>query len=632
VGFRLKLTEDRIAALQTKLPKMIGNALSDRSQIEAEWQRNNDQYDGKVTISDHPWPGASNFFVPLSETYTNAVAGRTTDAIHGPEPTFTVHHLNPAWVDTARAVQDWIEYRMRETLQLRKFSEKYMLTLAKHGTAFAMLPHQVLLEKRLEYDIELDDVIQNIDTKIAGPALIRPRLQDFLVPKQAETLRSSPWMAHRVMLTEDDLMVRQFSGIYQEEQVKKVLESPQTQPDEATRRETESQGFSTTAYDPFFEIWEWWGLFHLPGHKFATWIIVPMHLPTKTPLSGLVNFYPTQMNPFFFSNFQPNESGIYGRGICRMARSGNLEVNKLHKHRVDNAMVANTRMFTVKSGLFQTLGKKFKIWPGRMVPVGEHDDFQAVPIADTYRSTQEEELLTRRTLEQLVGLSDFSLSSGGGEGLKRVGATAALTAVQESGRVLNARLNHIRTMYAELAAWVLEMDAHFRPMEEIRQVLGEKAAQSMLAMFEAPVEAVRGHMIVELTASSATVNREMSKQSDILLVNIMSTYAQRYFQIAQLVLQPEIPDQLKQVGLSISKMMNELMRDILRDFDKRNDALVLAELEDVVRNRFNSLESQPAAREVAGTAGSTQAELIAAASAREGLGDEGRVLGSLLGT
>jgi hypothetical protein len=630
MGFRLAMTPERREHIRAKVGPMIRQALRDRAGIETEWQENDELYDGHVIPTDFPWPGSSSFAVPLAETYTNAVSGRLVDSAHAPDPTFHVRNLRPKWLETAQAASDWLEYRVRETIKLRNFSEKFMLTLSKHGSAVGFAPWLVQLSKRLKYNIEADDVNQEVGVDEVGPRLFRPKLQDFLFPKQTDVLREAPWRAHRVHLTEDDLQVRMFSNMYNEEATTKILNFAQMQPDEVTKRSHEMAGFATGSYDPFFPIWEWWGLLKLPGHKFATKLVIPYFLPSDEPLAILANFYPAQFDPFFMANFQPAETGLYGRGVCRMVRSGNIEVNKLHKHRVDNAMVANTRAFKVRNATFNTLGRKFRLWPGRLIPVGDMQDFEAIQLADVYQSTVNEELLTRRTLEQLVGLNDFALSSGGGHGLKRVGATAALTAVQESGRVLNFRLNHIRTVYAEMASWILEMDAHFQPIEEIQQVLGPKGAAALIAMFDAPAEAIRGHMVVELSASSATVNREIDRQSDILLMNIMGQYAERYFQIATAVTAGQMPPPLQRIGIEIGQMMNALIKDILRDFDKRNNLLVLSELQDVIKGGMAGAEDQPGLAGAAQDAGSTNRELAGAAARRQGLGGEVDNLGTLL--
>lgn len=607
MGIRLTLTEARAAQLSTEISRMLNGALRDRTGLEEKWTKNDEQYYGDVQPSDFPWPGASAYFVPLSETYTNAVSARLVDAMHAYDPIFTVRNRTAEWVDTARAAQDFIQYLMTEVVKLRRANEKAMLSMAKHGTAFYFSPWEVQLEQRPVYDPAADDINLEVITKVANPVLIVPSIRDVLVPKEAASMALAPWRAYRVMLTEDELRMRAFSGLYPEASIKKIIDTPQTQPDELTRRAKEQEGFSVSNYEPFYEIWNWWGLFHVAGMKHPGKFIVPFHLPTNTPLSLILNFYPRQFDPFFAANFQVTDGGVYGRGICEMVRSGNREVNDLHKHRVDNAMVANTRFWKVKSSLQAVLARNFRIWPGRRVPVSSMDDIQGEAMADIYGSTLNEEMLVRRTMEQQVGLVDFSLTGGGGESLKRVGATAALTAVQESGRVLNARLNHVREVMADIARWLLEMYGHFRPISEIRQVVGDKGLMALNKLFDAPSAMSVGHISIELSASSAAVNREIDKQSDIVLVNIMSTYFQRYFELATMLANPQLPPPLRQLATSIGSAANQLMTDVLRDFNKRNSALVLAELSDL----FSSGQEIPQE--------SINGQLVTAAVRRQGL-------------
>lgn len=599
--------------------------------MEREWMENDALYNGQIINSDFPFINAPSYPVPLAETYINAVSSRLADAIHAPEPTITVRNRTERWNDAAKAASDLLEYANRDVLQLRDFTERHTFGLAKHGSAFAFAPWQVLLESRPKYNIDTDEVERTIDVQIAGPTIINPRIDDVLAPKESMTLQLAPWKAHRVLLSEDDLDIRVLSGTYTPAQVEKIRGRTQTVVDDRLKQTWEQMGLSASDIRPFYEIWEWYGLQKMSGHKYATRVIVPFHLDTATPLSALVNFYPHQAEPFFSSNFQRPEVGIYGRGICRMVRNGCREVDDLHKSRVINAMLANTKCYKIKKGAWKQMPRSFEIWPGKVIPLDNLDDLQEFGISDIYGSTLNEEMITRRTMEQLVGLVDFSLTGGGGEGLKRVGATPALVAVQESGRVLNYRLNHLRMMYSSLAAWILEMYGHFRPMDIFMMVLGPKGTQALLEMFDAPQEAIRGQMFIELTASSATINREIEKQADLVLTQIMGTYLEKYFKLAAIMTQPGVPQPLIELGVKMATAMNTLMTNVLRDFNKRDGNLILPELADVFAGGPAAAAFQPGMAGVPGGVTNDMAEQLTAAATRQGLGGEAGGVRAVLG-
>lgn len=631
MGYRLQLTEARRDYLSKMLFHALQNALDDRKQLEQEWLEDDELYNNKVIPSNHPWPGASSFSVPLGETYTNATSSRLTDAIHAYEPTFSTRSRLARWNDAAKALQDLVEWIAAEAVKLRSVSERFNFGLCKYGTAFMIAPWQMLLSKRIRYSPETDDIVQTVDMESFGPTILTPPIHDVLVPKQAVSPQLGPWIAHRVRLTEDDLEVRRFSKVWDEASIKRVLASPETQPDEITMAKDAAQGFTNANYEPFYEFWEVWGRFKLPGMSAAAEFIVPFHMRTATPMTLLLNFYPRQTRAIFVANYQPLEYGMYGRGVMRMSRSGNIEVNKLHKHRVDNAFVANTRGYKVRKSTYITLPQQFRLWPGRMVPVDNMDDFDAFQMAEVYNSTLNEELATKQFMEQLVGLSDFSLSSGGGEGLKRVGATAALTAVQESGRVLNFRLNHVRMVYAALASWLSELYGYFGQYDTIAQVVGAQGALALAEWFSAPYEATRGKIGIELTASSAAINRELEKQGDVLLANIWGQYAERFMQVAMLAMNPQAPPPLQQLSMQIAKAMNALMTDILRDFNKRNPSLVLSETLDALERGAFGAQGQPGVPGAGGQIPATAAGLLGAAAGREGAGREAALVGAVPG-
>jgi len=624
MSYRLQLTETRREYLSKYLRQAIQDALDDRASLEREWLEDDELYNNRVIPSNSPWPGASSFSVPLGETYTNATSSRLTDSIHAYDTTFTTRSRLARWNEASKALQDLIEWIASDVVKLRRVSERFNFGLCKYGTAFLLAPWQMLLSKRVKYNIDTDDIVQSVGMESFGPTVLTPAIHDVLIPKQSASMQLAPWWAHRLRLTEDDVEVRKFSKVWDDESVRRILASPETQPDEITMSKDSSQGYTQGNYSPFWEIWEVWGRFKLPGMSAAAEFIVPFHLKTATPMSILLNFYPRQYRPGLVANYQPLEYGVYGRGVMRMVRSGNIEVNKLHKHRVDNAFVANTRGYKVRKSTFLTLPKEFRLWPGKMVPVDSLDDFEPFQMADVYNSTLNEELATKQFMEQLVGLSDFSLSSGGGEGLKRVGATAALTAVQESGRVLNFRLNHVRMVYAELASWLCELYGYFGQYETIQHVVGDKGVVALAEWFQAPYEATRGKIGIELTASSAAINRELEKQSDVLLANIWAQYAERFLQVVALADPKAVPT----LALQVAKAMNFLMTDILRDFNKRNPSLVLTEALDALTGSSFGSQGQPGVPGLSATAPTTAANLLGAAASREGLGGEAAAIGA----
>jgi hypothetical protein len=149
-----------------------------------------------------------------------------------------------------------------------------------------------------------------------------------------------------------------------------------------------------------------------------------------------------------------------------------------------------------------------------------------------------------------------------------------------------------------------------------------------MEFFNAPYEATYGKIGIELTASSAVINREIDKQSDVLLANIWGQYAEKFLQIAMMAMNPQAPPPLQELATSIAKGMNAMMGDILKDFNKRNPALVLAEALDVIQSGPFGAGAQPGVAGAPGALPGTAAGLLGAAAGREGLGREATLVGA----
>jgi hypothetical protein len=68
-------------------------------------------------------------------------------------------------------------------------------------------------------------------------------------------------------------------------------------------------------------------------------------------------------------------------------------------------------------------------------------------------------------------------------------------------------------------------------------------------------------------SSSASVNKEVEKQNDIMLVQLMGRHYQTISQLLTQILQPQIPNPVKEYFLEVMVASNLLMKNILRNFD-----------------------------------------------------------------
>jgi hypothetical protein len=93
---------------------------------------------------------------------------------------------------------------------------------------------------------------------------------------------------------------------------------------------------------------------------------------------------------------------------------------------------------------------------------------------------------------------------------------------------------------------------------------------------------------VELTAASASVNREADKQNAIMLTNILGQYYQRTLELIMLASNPQTPPEVASLARKIAASAGELIDRTIRTFEQvRDPSTFIIDVE----NELNSLET-----------------------------------------
>ena len=76
---------------------------------------------------------------------------------------------------------------------------------------------------------------------------------------------------------------------------------------------------------------------------------------------------------------------------------------------------------------------------------------------------------------------------------------------------------------------------------------------------------------VELTAASASTNREADQQNSIMLTNLLGQYYQRTLELAALSANPQTPPQVREVAIKIAEAAGVAIERTMRTFDQVRD-------------------------------------------------------------
>jgi hypothetical protein len=184
---------------------------------------------------------------------------------------------------------------------------------------------------------------------------------------------------------------------------------------------------------------------------------------------------------------------------------------------------------------------------------------------------------------QRTGVSD--LNSGNISNLpSRTPATAVQSLLEEGARRPDLTLKSLRRCLSEVGLRVIQLlqqnaqPGHAANGEAIlqasMQILGDEAGLSVVSKLGLPLEQAEYGVGVSLTATSATANKELAKQSLMGLIQLKQQTGPWYSQLMQMALQFQ-GTPIGQVALDNLQGMAFLEKRLFEQFDIRNLAEVV---------------------------------------------------------
>ena len=120
-----------------------------------------------------------------------------------------------------------------------------------------------------------------------------------------------------------------------------------------------------------------------------------------------------------------------------------------------------------------------------------------------------------------------------------------------------------------------------RVIEHIYDVLGVEDGSRVVALLSR--EGFDENMEIELTAATASINREADRQNAMLLVQVLAGYYQRTLELVAIASNPQTPPEVKTVAMKIAEAAGEMIDRTIRTFDQvRDPALFIVDIEDEI--------------------------------------------------
>ena len=278
-----RLSEEAERELASRLLTDYHNALSDRHEWEARLAEWEDAYYNRTAPKTFPWPGASNFHVPLTMSGVETYKPRLVEAVLGQQPPIIVIPTTAASEDRKMKVETVLNWQVQSKLKLEGTVTQSAHLFLQPGLAVAKTywkvdrrwrkyvrefapdtPIQAIFEALfsdvkprkiekvkeqkykgflpgsppLEFSVEFDFLPETIEVLVEqeeieeGPQVELIDPIDLIVPvKGGHEIKDLPWKQLRCWLSEDDLRRKVLEGRFYADSVQELLESGQPRGD-----------------------------------------------------------------------------------------------------------------------------------------------------------------------------------------------------------------------------------------------------------------------------------------------------------------------------------------------------------------------------------------------------------------
>lgn len=576
---KLYIPSDRLHALKEWIYIEIEDAIAARKQLERIWRECLKMYNGipKLEVRDIPIPNAPNIEVTIGAIASDTIYAQAVDLIWNTTPLVTVRPKPKFKDDTetvaeAKALQRWVNHiASSPDAYLRTASESAILDDIQLGTGLIYTPYVQKVRKT-----------QTAKILAAGPRFYAVPPEDCIVAGgSSEDIQNLPLVGVRFYFTQQQLMDIARENEWNLDGVQPLHAKNWVR----TERETLGKQYDSlnrrgTIFDTIYVFCN----FDIDGDGYDEDLFVAWNHSGRQVM--YVNYNPMDHRPLDQMVYQKRAHLFYGLGVMQMLAPFEEKISDVENYGTLNILLANSRVFVGSEGLPETM----KFWPGKYVQTANpKEDLQVLQMADVYNSIWQSQLFTMQIANQRVGINEVSQGS---QIPSRTPGITAMSFLQQVNRRFTPAFDSMKACIAgalRQACYRYQerlLSGDQRAEATILNVLGYEDGSRVINVFRR--ESFDEHVDMELTAASASINKEADRQNAIMLTNILGQYYQRTIELIMLAANPETPPEVASIARKVATSAGEMIDRTIRTFDQvRDPGTFIIEVTD----ELNSIET-----------------------------------------
>ena len=570
----LNLDEETEGILKQWLDNEIRLARVEKQDIVEDWKKWQMQYWAQPirAVKNFPFRRAANFVVPLTAIAVEAVHARLMTTIFAVEPFWSIRPRTKPWIEGAKPLEKWLQTEVENgnSLSVYEFANDALTELIKMGTVVGKSGYEKRWKKTLKPTENGKEEPFYVEIK-NGSTMEYVPLANFLIRMAEHDPQESSWVGEEHIFTWGQMKSMAQAGRMEAEAVEAIKNwrittfQPQISGDAEDYRKFMDELQQTEFFwHERFRVQEIWASFDIDKDGEDEEIVIDWHQESRTILSIRFNWYADLHRPYRVTQYVKVEGRIWGIGIGKQNEQFQEAITTIHRQRVDNATLANMRMMAVKKQ--SGISPDEPIFPGKLWFVDDPQrDIQVIQLSEVYRSAFENESVLLNYSERRTGVNDVIL------GLPAQGtpgtATGDLARIAEGNKRFDLVLKNIRRWFGFLGQDVLANYQQFGDQQRHFLVLGNDGTW-VEEFIKFPQNLVAKGAIVELTATSSQVNRQVEQQTWLSLFSILTQYYDRVIQLGQLIAQfSEDPTILFLAAQRAVVASDEAIKRMLETFD-----------------------------------------------------------------
>ena len=574
----LNLDEDTEERLRSYLDMELRLHYHERSENMDElhkWQRD---YWAKPRSerATFPFTGAATLVIPLTAIAVEAFHARVMTTMFTLDQFVVTKPVSDDWEDAAHPVERFMTDELITRMKFRDTADSMLLEAEKFGNCIGKVGYVRDIRKAVREGPDGKDE-EFIITLRQGAVIDQVSIGRFLLPYYSQDPQTSPWVGEEHSETPFWVLNAEQSGLFREgtyDALKRWVSLSQTG-STGQERKFEFEQAKLEEKQPFWpQRLDWqevWLGFDVDGDLREEEIVVHYHMQSRSFMSIRYNYNADLRRPYRVGKFFPIENRWTAIGISKQNEQFQREVTTQHRQRIDNATLANMRMFKIHK--VSGYGPREPIFPGKMWFVDDMTHIDTMQLGEIYPSAYNNEQATLTYSQQRTGINEMTL------GMPQVGtpgtATSDLAKIQEGNKKFDYIYDNLSGFVDQLIIDTAVTIQQYGPRNISYYELAD-GGDLVKRFFDMPASLIKDGLLIKINRANQTKNEILDRQNWMQIAQVLQQYYSGLMQLAQVTQNQQL---MQQISIMAMRASTEAAQQILQSFDIRNiDRIIMKDL------------------------------------------------------